>query len=165
MPLYLAWYCTATHAQSSIFHKTNMFKQLKLLNNSNVHLQLASQFIHHRCIYIYIYKNIYIDSNGWIDEISPICTSRSVFCLSLSIYIHFINFYVLAVFYLSIYIYIYTKFLSVYTHLSVVTGWSFVESPCQKIMIFMKKPWKREGSTIINRIKSWLTLGEYPLIK
>ena len=74
------------------------------------------------------------------------------FSVSLSIYIHFINFYVLAVFYLSIYIY--TKFLSVYTHLSVVTGWSFVESPCQKIMIFMKKPWKREGSTIKNRIKS-----------
>ena len=51
------------------------------------------------------------------------------FSVSLSIYIHFINFYVLAVFYLSIYTYIYTKFLSVYTHLSVVTGWSFVESP------------------------------------
>ena len=49
------------------------------------------------------------------------------FSVSLSLYIHTFHQLLCACCFLSIYIY--TKFLSVYTHLSVVTGWSFVESP------------------------------------
>ena len=86
------------------------------------------------------------------------------FSVSLSLYIHTFHQLLCACCFLSIYIYIYiyTKFLSVYTHLSVVTGWSFVESPCQKIMIFMKKPWKREGSTIKKPYQIMTNFGGIP---